>query len=265
MKRPDSPILAALDETVAQLHAAEQRLAEVKRRMGDQARAISTLPDAQERIDLAIYAYWFMPEVSANDLAWAVTGKESAAALLKHAGPMTIGITCDGCGKPVPMTSRTQMKDAQERLRTNSPRWAEGYRVACSDCETNIFAERSIRSDARDAANEVRYAELTAMAYADYLKTPDWARSLQRHVNFARYEEKSNVLPCTACSDENAIGAYHKSLGRLGHEWSEDLILLGSRCLAVFMENGLVAGEPSSAHLISNCQPTNLEHWTSVE
>ena len=111
MKRPDNPLLTALDATISELHAAEQNLAAAKRRLSDQARSISTFADKQERIDVAIYAYWYMPEVSANDLAWAVTRKESAAALLKHAGPMTMGIACDGCGKQVPITSRTQMKE----------------------------------------------------------------------------------------------------------------------------------------------------------
>lgn len=69
-----------------------------------------------------------------------------------------------------------------------------------------------------------RIAELTAMAYQEYLQTPEWRE--KRRLAIARSEHR-----CNRCHRHGiALHAHHKTYERLGNEHPDDLEALCQAC-----------------------------------
>ena len=252
MKRPENAILDKIETTIAEIHALREQLKL-------DVRAIEDIENKRTRIEVAIYAYWHMPEVSAEELAWAATKQKHPGRLLKLAGPITKGIRCDACGNELAIRSREQMKTVLQRLGKDA-HWPEGYRVICASCEERILEDRRTEGDKDFSREEARLRWLGSLSYSEYLKTPDWATTLQNHIDYLRQERRSSILLCDVCGSEPAVGAYHKTLEHRGREGADDLLLLGDLCLSVVDSNSLIAGIPCNQNLLANCRPTSIEN-----
>ncbi|MGA0606576.1 hypothetical protein ACO2Q0_11290 [Phenylobacterium sp. VNQ135] len=253
MERPNSPQLDTLLATVEELRLQEARLAELKALVATQAQALSQIANKASRIEAAIYAYWYAPEVHASDLALGATGRAHPGRLLKAAGPVSVGVPCDRCGEDLPIRSRNEMKETQERLRS-SPRWAEGYRVLCLGCEEAVLDARRLASDRQDKARAARCQVLAALPYADYLRTPEWRDAMAQHLWFRAHEFQN--LGCEACGSEEERGVYHKSLDDLGH--ADDVVLLCATCRGALAGAGKLAGEPGPQNRLKDADAERI-------
>jgi 5-methylcytosine-specific restriction endonuclease McrA len=75
-----------------------------------------------------------------------------------------------------------------------------------------------------------RLAELKAMRYHDYLKTPEWNR--RRQVALAIAEHR-----CMLCYSPDALTVHHRTYLRLGREKLTDLVVLCWPCHKLLHEH----------------------------
>lgn len=254
MQRPKSAQLDALFSTVEQMRQAEQALKDLKARAAAEAQALATILDKKARIEAAIYAYWFVPEVNASDIAMGATGRTHPGRLLKLAGPVSVGVPCDRCGEDLPIRSRNQMKDVLDR-KEGGPRWPEGYRLLCVGCEDKLHEERRQENDQAYRSRQARQRELSALPYQDYLRTPDWLEVRGRHLWY-RLDAEGPDLDCEVCRSQESLGIYHRTLEGLGG--SDDLVLLCGGCFHVLKEGQRIAGDPGMGNRISTTEAREL-------
>jgi hypothetical protein len=254
VQRPKSAQLDALFSTVEQMRQTEQALKDLKARAAVEAQALATIPDKKTRVEVAIYAYWFAPEVNASDIAMGATGRTHPGRLLKLAGPVSIGVPCDRCGEDLPIRSRNQMKDVLDRM-GGGPCWPEGYRLLCIGCEDKLHEERRQESDGAYDAQQARQRELSALPYQTYLRTPDWLEIRNRHLWY-RLETEGPDLDCEVCRSQENLGVFHRTLEGLGR--SDDLVLLCGGCLRALEGGQRMAGDPDEGNWITAAEARDL-------
>lgn len=81
---------------------------------------------------------------------------------------------------------------------------------------------------------EARRAELRAMAYVDYLKTPEWIRRRFAHLQAVEYR-------CQVCNSPDELTVHHRTYERLGCEKFTDLLVLCWPCHKLFHERRKLA------------------------
>lgn len=133
IKRPEAPQLDAILATAEKINRAEKRLAVLRKKVAQEARALAEIPDKRLRIEAGFYAYWFAPDVPSKDIALGATGRPHPGKLIKLAGPVSIGVPCDRCGEDMPIRSRSQMKEVLEQARSG-PSSLLRYRLVCIPC-----------------------------------------------------------------------------------------------------------------------------------
>lgn len=247
MRRPDHPQLDAIFSTVDEIRLGEERLSHLKARVATEAQALSQIADKQARIEAAIYAYWYAPEVNASDIAFGATGRTHPGRLIKMGGPVSLGVPCDRCTEDLPIRSRAQMKETLDRLR-GPVRWPEGYRVLCLLCEEAIHEQRRTSSDQLHVEQQRRRRELAAMRYDEYLKTADWREIRDRYLWSRAYEHQD--LACETCTSTEERGVYHKTTEGLGGQ--DDLVLLCSTCRDALLAAGRLTGPPGDGNRLAN-------------
>jgi 5-methylcytosine-specific restriction endonuclease McrA len=80
-----------------------------------------------------------------------------------------------------------------------------------------------------------RLAELRALPYSDYLKTPEWNRRRQVALKIAEHR-------CQLCNSEDSLTVHHRSYRNLGAEKYTDLIVLCWPCHQLFHERRRLTG-----------------------
>jgi 5-methylcytosine-specific restriction endonuclease McrA len=75
---------------------------------------------------------------------------------------------------------------------------------------------------------------LRALPYADYLKTPEWAKTRDATLRRARYR-------CQLCNTNRHLNVHHRSYESLGDENWNDLIVLCQECHKTFHDNRKLA------------------------
>jgi len=129
-------ILMRIGEMEGTIIALENRLRTLPRRIRME------LNSRSERLQAARYLYWFVPDLSAKDIAEGLLGT-NARTFLRHVGTMTTEIACDCCQRPIECDSREQMKKLSLDVHRRRPRCVEGYRVLCADCVVVIVERRA--------------------------------------------------------------------------------------------------------------------------
>jgi len=241
MERPDEPALDAMDAVIAEITAHENRILELKKQLREQTRMLDRVADPPQRLALAAYAYWYMPEVKTEDLAWAVLKTKDQHRLRALIGPVVTGINCDRCGDQLPITSRTQMKTVLERHRTNEAQFAEGYRAVCDPCYDAVFADRRAADDKRARDWEIQAAKLRLLPYDAYLKSEDWRRRRAAHLDHLdSLLRRGSPHQCDVCKAHDGLDVFHKTLASVARERSDDLVVLCGKCRDVLAEAGRI-------------------------
>ncbi len=75
-----------------------------------------------------------------------------------------------------------------------------------------------------------RLAELKAMSYHDYIKTPEWNR--RRMGAILRADRR-----CQVCNSAQELSVHHRSYAHIGEEPASDLIALCWPCHKLFHEH----------------------------
>lgn len=261
MERPKAQELDILLGTVEEIRRAQLHIADLKRRLSEEALNLAKIPDRRTRIASAAYAYWFAPEAHAADLAFGAIGHRHPSKLLPHVGAQPAGIECDRCKIELEIASREQMR----RVLTQSARgypMPEGYRILCADCREAVYAARHHEHERERNNQMMRAREIRAMSYSDYLETEDWQGQCCRHLRMLlRMARKP--LACEACSARSEFGIYHRTLDNLGE--SDDLILLCDPCMMALMGSARLAGQPGEGNrigkaLVNRVTAEELEH-----
>jgi hypothetical protein len=241
MDRPNLPQLDTILETVEQLRELEERKAALKATLDAHVKALETVGDRDARLQAAVYAYWLAPEVNANVLALAVTGKAHPSAMLKKAGAaVSIGVPCDRCGEDLEITSRTQLRDIERAVKETHYRLPEGYSVLCSSCREAVYAERSEEYERVQDEQDAQSRVLAQLSYRDYLATPDWAARRERAADFALYER--HELACELCRQRDELSFVHQTFDLVGRD--ERIILLCRPCWTALAAADKLAVEP---------------------
>ncbi len=76
-----------------------------------------------------------------------------------------------------------------------------------------------------------RLAELRALPYKEYLRTPEWKR--KRMGAILRADRR-----CQVCNSPEQLTVHHRSYKRLGDEPASDLICLCRQCHDLFSRHG---------------------------
>lgn len=247
MQKPGSVELDAILATVAQIRESEALILQLKARLTTEAKGLSAIEDRKDRIQAAVYAYWFAPEAHASDLSFGATGRAYAGELRQHAGSVPAGIECDRCRAELEITSREQMKTVLSRSK-NKSNYAEGYRVLCGECREAVLAERDVEYERREREVAARGRVIAGMTYAEYLDTRDWRQQREHHLTYLLAAHRM-PLECEACADAGSLGVYHRNLDRLGIR--DDLILLCDTCRDALLGAGRLAGTPGPQHRVS--------------
>lgn len=247
MHKPSSVELDAILATVAQIRESEAHILQLKARLATEAKGLSAIEDRKDRIQAAVYAYWFAPEAHASDLSFGATGRSYAGELRQHAGSVPTGIECDRCSAELEITSREQMKTVLSRSK-NKSNYAEGYRALCGECREVVFAERDIEYERREREVAARGSAIARMSYAEYLQTEDWRQQREHHLSNLLAAHRT-PLECEACAEAESLGVYHRNLEALGLR--DDLILLCDTCRDALLGAGRLAGAPGPQHRVS--------------
>jgi len=75
-----------------------------------------------------------------------------------------------------------------------------------------------------------RLAELKAMSYTDYLRTPEWNRRRQVALKIAEHR-------CQICNSPNELTVHHRSYEHFGCEKFTDLLVMCWPCHKLFHEH----------------------------
>lgn len=242
MKKIDHPVLDRLIDIVEEIHAVQSRLAELKDRLQEEARAIGDIGFGKTRLEIAAYAYWYLPEVPAMELVLAVTKRPNIHYFLELVGPFVSDLSCGNCGESLPVTSRSDMERVLAHQRNDrGPFGSHG--AWCDRCREIKSARWKAEMAKEDRRRRARYAVLHAMSYDEYRQTPDWRH--QRAQYLALQLEMGGMHAtqhCEACSSATIrLEVYHTSLDRLGHEYFSDLIILCPDCRDALHEPGRLA------------------------
>ncbi|MFL5295920.1 MAG: hypothetical protein ACJ798_06010 [Phenylobacterium sp.] len=139
--------MTSLAAAVDDLRRAE---AEVRSRKDALASAVPQIDDPDLATAVAIYAYWHMPEVPVAPLAalaTGLTGGRAQKAFLKLAGTRASAVACGGCGGPVTVHSRDEMK----RILTAKLRY--GQLPHCEACRSTHGRPAPVPMLARPVSN----------------------------------------------------------------------------------------------------------------
>jgi hypothetical protein len=242
MKKLDHPVLDHLIDTVKKIHAGQDRLAELKDRLQEEARAIGDIGCGKTRLEIAAYAYWYLQEVHAMELVLAVTKRRNIHHFLELVGPFVSDVSCGVCGESLPVTSRGDMERVLAHRRND--RGPFGSHAAwCDRCREIEWARWKAETAKEDRKRQARYAVLRAMSYDEYRQTPDWrhqrAQYLALQLDMGGMDATQR---CEACNSATVrLDVYHKSLDRLGHEYFSNLIVLCPDCRDALHEHGRLA------------------------
>lgn len=155
-ERPNHPGLKALDSAVTDLSdaVAALRAAEldVQDRKAALASAVPKIDDPELAKRLAVWIYWHMPEVPVAPLAEMATGLTAGRAqqaFFKLSGARSSAVACAGCGKPVTVRSRDEMKRVlMAKLKRGVLPMCEPCRISRRPESTSAYIERPVRNAA---------------------------------------------------------------------------------------------------------------------
>ena len=222
IKRPSLP---GIDEAEARIHDIQEMEAAVKglktrlRALGPEIIAQADSVGIEELVNAVNYIYWFVPELSCKSLP-----KEIKALI-----DVTLSsIECERCKRPVILRNRAHLLSLRQGLEKDGPRYAEGYRILCDDCEKEVYAERHKQYKQENTERLARMEELCTMPYAEYLKTPEWQGRRKQHLRSAGYR-------CQVCNAYGVVlNVHHRTYERRGCEYYKDLIALCAECHELF-------------------------------
>lgn len=113
--RDHSDELMALIATVQDIRRIEESLEKLKEKMAERTQDLGKITDRGKRMEAAVYAYCFLPEVNANLLGQLVSGRNHSGDLLRAANEMRV--PCADCGQKTPVVSRAKLRDYGRQLR----------------------------------------------------------------------------------------------------------------------------------------------------
>ncbi len=211
---------------------------EIDRQMGEIAKASADIADArnrkracnesiqeivinglmeltdEEKLPLARYLYWHVPEVDTKTLTKALGVRGAIADIV---GPSEEFIKCSICARPITVKSRAELKD----------KVAHTYMCRCEVCkkEQQERENRQTRGPVfiRETRNEARLIELKTMPYKEYLTSPEWKNTRQTALQRSGFR-------CQLCNRPGELNVHHRTYERLGEERNSDLIVLCSAC-----------------------------------
>ena len=141
---------------------------------------------------------------------------------------------CPDCGRDMPITSRTKLRELQSAMNQPKKQWLLGtFRCSACDQARSVAREEEYRRDAEQYQRRLR--ELRTMPYKDYLLTPEWQERRRARLKAARYR-------CQVCNTKNErLNVHHRTYERRGAEYARDLIVLCEGCHYLFHRNGSLA------------------------
>lgn len=130
--RDYSDELTALIEAVQHIRRIEEKLETLKEHIAERTQDLSKIADRDKRMEAAVYAYCFLPEVNANLLGQLVSGRNHSGDLLRAADEMRV--PCADCGKETPVVSRAKLRDHGRQLRKFYGSYETSDRRICAHC-----------------------------------------------------------------------------------------------------------------------------------
>jgi hypothetical protein len=232
MEKPSSEIIEQIISVIEDMREMESAIKELKEKANS---LVSNIVDESNKLDIAAYLYWLYPEIRAKELAHAVIGESNVHKFLNSIQSVTANINCDRCEQLVEIKSRTQLNEEIKRTNSGYSHWAEGYRVLCKTCQTEVMAERHAQSQTSERARNQRLNELIRMPYREYLQTPEWKERRLKHL-------KSVGHRCQVCNSPiQPLDVHHRTYERRGLEYYKDLIVLCRDCHSTFHDAGKLA------------------------
>lgn len=244
MQKNEHPVLDRLTETVDEIHVLQDRIMELKERLRHDALAIEGVEPGSTRLDIAAYAYWYLPEVPAEELAFAVTKRRrNIQNFLKLVGPVVSNLSCTRCSEGLQVTSRTDMQRVLADIRSDCKRRTAPLKALCDRCRKAESVQWRAEAAKNQLARLARYEELRNMPYEEYRQTKDWQQKRQEYFELRHFifgpGTRLTCEACDACTE--GLDVFHKSIDRPGEEAISDLILLCAECRDLLRLHGKLA------------------------
>jgi len=241
------PVVKEIRSTVRDLHEMQEAVTTLKQRIKElTARIGSEVISEDQRIDVARYLYWFVPDVSPKILAKELIG-DTEYRLRELIGKAVADIVCERCVEPIEFESRAHFQEIIKASNSPYRRYREGYRVLCKPCWKALQDERHAEYEVRDreyqlraeayrasieAQQNARLNQLRTMPYREYLQTDEWRNRRQRHLESVGHR-------CQVCNAGRVIlDVHHRTYERRGNELYTDLIVLCRTCHDIFHTEG---------------------------
>ncbi len=146
--KPETPVmrdhsdeLIALIAAVQDIRRIEESLETLKEQMAERTQDLGKIADRDKRMEAAVYAYCFLPEVNANLLGQLVSGRNHSGDLLRAADEMRV--PCADCGKETPVVSRAKLRDHGRQLRKFYGSYDTSDRRICAHCLADRVAKQA--------------------------------------------------------------------------------------------------------------------------
>lgn len=228
MERPSTLAMDEIEAVIQSIEEMEDAIKELKGRLRELPEEMTAqISTTEGRLEAAKYLYWLVPEISGTAIAQGLL-KIGVHKLKQMIGPSVSMIHCDRCLESVEVRNRSHLQEIIKARRKDKARYAEGYKVLCDQCWTEVQQERHAEWEETCAQRAKRLHELETMSYAEYLETPEWQERRKRHL-------KSVGFKCQLCNTKDTIlDVHHRTYERRGNEHFKDLIVMCRNCHGVF-------------------------------
>jgi hypothetical protein len=102
---------------------------------------------------------------------------------------------------------------------------------------------------------KTRLEELRAMAYSDYLQTPEWQEKRKKSLKWAGFH-------CQICKSDAHLNVHHNTYERLGCELPSDLITLCEACHTLFHQQSKLTKKENTSMQLREPAPRQKKAYT---
>jgi hypothetical protein len=176
--------------------------------------------------------YWHAQDVPTEWIADAFG--RNVYEVVHIAGKSESELSCIGCGKPLVVASRDELKRLQREQRNRDRGREQGPpgTLLCWSCWKTRCDELDAAREQNRRTHSAHLDRLRSLPYAEYLKTPEWRDRRNTHLE----EVDNRCQVCGLAGNGQGLSVRHRSRKNLGDEVWDDLIALCDKCDALFRE-----------------------------
>lgn len=193
---------------------------------------IAQSPTPEDRIAVASYVYWHMPEVTADSIAAgfrAFNENFHSSVISRIVGPCPFVFRCEKCGDNAIPSSRSNLMEWRRFLLCNRKRNRFNGPI-CLKCKQQETARDPLSEQKMQWERQQREARLRAlrtMPYKEYLQTEHWLEFREARIRGVGYR-------CQLCNGGGILDVHHRTYERRGCEQWNDVTVLCRNCHGKF-------------------------------